>query len=424
MSWETSYLQFKANSNLDSVLATQTRQSFFQQFMKSGLPTKKEEAWKFTSLTDFKNIEWKTVKPNDENLTHDQMQEVSKHLPSDFYNLVLVNGILNTTLSDDLTEDIEISEIEVDDFQKNDQHVEKNLLHLANSFLSKKIIVDIKPNKTFERPLHIISIQSSKSSVYLSEKVIVRVGENSELTLLMHTLSLGQQSVSALNLNIKIEVAESARVKFIQLQNENLTSFHFSQTEVQLASNSQFQSLAMSIGSGLTRNYMHLNFVGQHAFAGVYGLTILDSAQHVDNYTFIQHSIGENQSIQHYKSILSGSAQSVFRGRVRIELDAQKANSEQLNNNLLLTREAQATSIPQLEIYADDVKAGHGTTIGQLNKDEIFYFLSRGINQFEAVKMLSFDYAKDLIYKFENQDVQNFILKALQVKLERMIKNV
>ena len=95
----------------------------------------------------------------------------------------------------------------------------------------------------------------------------------------------------------------------------------------------------------------------------------------------------------------------------------------QLNNNLLLTREAQADSIPQLEIYADDVKAGHGSTVGQLNKEEIFYFLSRGINQYQAVRMLSFGFAKALIYKFENEVLQNWMLKILNKKLDGMIKN-
>jgi Fe-S cluster assembly protein SufD len=111
-------------------------------------------------------------------------------------------------------------------------------------------------------------------------------------------------------------------------------------------------------------------------------------------------------------------------GRVRIEPLAQKANSEQLNNNLLLTKTAHADSVPQLEIYADDVKAGHGSTMGQLNADEIFYFLSRGINQTQAIRMLAFGYALELVYKIENVELQNWILKTLNEKLESMIPNV
>jgi Fe-S cluster assembly protein SufD len=172
------------------------------------------------------------------------------------------------------------------------------------------------------------------------------------------------------------------------------------------------------------RNYYQLKFTGRHAQADVLGLAVGDQSQHFDNYTFLQHMIGENQSVQQYKSILAGTSQSVFRGRVLIEKDAQKANSSQLNNNLLLTRGAQADSIPQLEIYADDVKAGHGSTVGQLNKEEIFYFLSRGINQYEAVKMLSYGFANELIYKISSPALQNFLLQALSEKLSRLVQNV
>ena len=142
-----------------------------------------------------------------------------------------------------------------------------------------------------------------------------------------------------------------------------------------------------------------------------------------DIITYTGNAIGNNQSVQHYKSILSGSSHSAFRGRVLIEPNAQKANSEQLNNNLLLTRTAQADSVPQLEIFADDVKAGHGATFGQLDKDEIFYFLSRGINQYQAVKMLSYGFAKELIYKIENESIQNYLISALNQKLDRMVQN-
>ncbi len=424
MSWENTYLQFKSKSNLDSIAANQMRQSSFENFVREGLPTRKEEAWKYTSLNNFKAITWQSALYEEENLSHDQMVAVSKNLPAEFYNIVIVNGVLNATLSDDLEGDITIAEIVADDLRKDESHVESHLLQLSKSFLSKKLVVEIKSHKTFAKPLQIVIVQYSKASVYLSEKVVVKVGEDAELTLILNTFSFANGLADALNVNVDIDVADSARVKLIQLQNEDTESFHFSQVEVNLASKVEFQSLAMSLGSKLTRNYFHLNFLGRNSSAGVFGLTILDSNQHVDNYTFIQHSIGENQSEQHYKSILSGASQSVFRGRVRIEQDAQKANSNQLNNNLLLTREASANSVPQLEIYADDVKAGHGSTMGQLNKDEIFYFLSRGINQFEAVKMLAFGYAKELIYRFDNQSVQDFLMKSLQSKLERMIQNV
>ena len=392
--------------------------------LKKAMPTKKEEAWKFTSLSDFKNISWNEHVQEFTELTHDQMQMVSKNLPSEFYNLVFVNGILNNTLSDELTAQVRIENVTEADHLTNLDHVEKGILNLASSCLKNKLLIHIKDQETFEKPLHIAFVQHTSTPQYFSEKVNIQVGQNAEVTLITEIMSLDENTQSAHNLNVDLSVSSKARVKLIQLGVENNQSFQFSQTTVKLESDSVFQAFTMAFGSLLARYYFHLEFSGVGADASVYGLNALNQKQHADHYTFIQHSTGGNQSRQLYKSILSDSSHSVFRGRVRIEKNAQKANSEQLNNNLLLTREAQADSVPQLEIYADDVKASHGSTVGQLDKEEIFYFLSRGINQYQAVKMLAFGFAQELIYNFDNKEITDWLLKKLHQKLDGMIQNV
>lgn len=423
MSWESNYLNFKKVSALDSLNASARRQGAFESFQREGLPTRRDEAWKFTSLNDFKGIDWKTHGEDETHLTHEQMQEISKQLPSEFLNFVFVNGVLNRTLSDDADGLLDIGEPSEQDLAVDDKNVDGRLIHLARAFTSKKINMRVGRHKSIEKTVQVVFVQSSRESVYLSEKLDVVLEEDSEMKLLLHSISFINAAPDAMNLNVNIRVDRAARLTLVQLQDEDAGSFHFSQCEVELAEQSQLRSLAFSLGNRLTRNYFHMKFAAENAEAEVYGLGVLDENQHLDNYTFLQHAVGNNHSVQHYKSILAGSAHSVFRGRVLIEPDAQKADSEQLNNNLLLTRNAQADSVPQLEIYADDVKAGHGSTVGQLNKDEIFYFLSRGINQFQAVKMLSYGFAKELLFKIENPALQEYLLAALNRKLERMVQN-
>ncbi len=392
--------------------------------LKKAMPTKKEEGWKYTSLSEFKNISWDfSASAAEDALTHEQMQKISLHLPADFFNVVFVNGKINQTLSDELSDQIEISAIDETDLAVATDHVEKNVLNFAQACLIKKLKISLASHHIFEKPIHILFVQYSTMPQFSSEKVDVHVGKHGQVTLLTQSITLNEQSQSALDLQLNISADESAHVKLIQVQNQNHKSFYFGQTDVQLSSQAQFLSFVMTLGGHLVRNYFHLKLLGTHADAGIYGLNALNADQHSDHYTFIQHVSGGNNSNQLYKSVLADSSQSVFRGRVRIEKNSQKANSEQLNNNLLLTREAHAVSIPQLEIYADDVKAGHGSTVGQLNKEEIFYFLSRGINQYQAVKMLSFGFALELIYKFENKTVQDWMLKMLNQKLDGMIGN-
>lgn len=394
------------------------------EILQKAVPSKKEEAWKFTSLTEFKNTSWKIASDEPLLLNHDQMQQISKNLPSDFYNIVFVNGILNTTLSDDLTDQIQVAELGDMDLTSDENNVDHKMIQLAQTCLTKKLNIKISARQVFEKPIHIVYVNTAQFPQFMSHKVDIDVEEAAEAQILIQTLSLDSESVVASNLTVNLKLADRAQVKLIQIEDENLKSFHFMQSKITLANDSQFHGFVMALGGHLFRNYFHLEFLGHGANAGVYGLNALNSDQHADHYTFIQHTIGGNESKQLCKSILSGSSHSVFRGRVRIERDAQKANSSQLNNNLLLTREAQADSIPQLEIYADDVKAGHGSTVGQLNKDEIFYFLSRGINQYDAVKMLSFGFAQELIFMFDHQVIQNWLLKKLHSKLDRMVENV
>jgi Fe-S cluster assembly protein SufD len=409
MGLEANFLNFKNKAAFDSLL-------------EQGLPTRKDEAWKFTSLNEFKSRVWHSLDGTETHLSHEQMQELSKKLPSDFINFVFVNGVLNRTLSDDTDSFLTIEGVDPED-QSSAAHIEQRLLNLARAFLNKKVRLAVGKSRTIEKPVQILFVQSSKESVYGSELFDIVLEQNSELKLLVSTVSFINASSDASNLRLKVNVQKEARLSLIQLQNEDAGSFHFSQVEIEAAHSSQVTTFAMTLGNKLTRNYLNLRFTGANAEAHVYGLGVLDGDQHLDNYTFIQHETGHNQSVQHYKSILSGSSHSVFRGRVMIAPDAQKANSEQLNNNLLLTRTAQVETIPQLEIFADDVKAGHGATVGQLNKDEIFYFLSRGINQYEAVKMLSYGFAKELIYKIDNTDLQKYLLGELNNKLEKLVPN-
>lgn len=446
MNWENNFLNLSENLRLnfsqnsknstasDSIKASEKRQKLFAAFLLSGLPTKLDEAWKYTSLSDFKNTDWKLSRAFDVGLTSTltstpslelspaQMQEISKQLPSDFINFVFINGTLNKILSDDSDGLLDVVELSEEDFDFEDKNVEERLLNLSQAFLSKKINLSVAKHRVIDKPIQVVFIQSSADSVYLSEKLNIHLAENAEMKLIINTMSFANSKVGAINLNVNIQLDKSARLTYIQLQNENLDSFHFSQCQLRLNSSAQVMSLVLALGSKLTRNYYDLKFSGENAFAKVDGLGVLDGNQHLDNYTFLKHETGNNQSVQHYKSILSGSAHSVFRGRVLIAPGAQKADVKQLNNNLLLTRTAQADSVPQLEIYADDVKAGHGATFGQLSRDEIFYFLSRGIDQYQAVKMLSCGFAKELIYKVESESIQRYLILALKQKIDQLVQ--
>lgn len=414
------YNQFKLKYPLESLKAAGLREKAFQSFIAQGFPTKKEEAWKFTSLSEAKSIDW-NIALDESMLSHDEMVYVSKQLSSDFYNLVFVNGFLNNTLSDsDMP--VEFKDLDENDFTVSTEFPDAKLVNLSRGFGFQKAVITIDKKSQLDKPLQIVHVASAKASTMVQTMVQVNVADACELKLIQHTLGLTSQmnNQHAFNGDLQINIGNAANVKFANLQNTNTKDFSFGRIYFSLNKDSQLTSLDLALGGKTSRHYLAAEFNAENANAGIYGLTLLADEQHCDHYTYIHHRIGHNQSSQHYKSILTDKSQSVFRGRVRIEQDAQKANSEQLNNNLLISKAAQATSIPQLEIYADDVKAGHGSTVGQLNKDEIFYFLSRGISEKQAVHMLSHGFAKELVYKLENNEMETFVFQILENKLNEI----
>jgi Fe-S cluster assembly protein SufD len=419
------YNEFKQKFPLGSVKAATLREEAFQRVQKNGLPSKKDEAWKYTSVKSFSEVSWHL--PTDEqHLSHEDMKWLSTKLSTDFYNFVFINGQLNQTLSDEFENWMSVVETVESDFLNTGADGEIKLIDLARAVAAQKICVQIGSGKIIEKPIQILFAQKSEQNILSQSAIEFNLAENAQAKLILNFVSLPSslKKSNAINMSTKINLAQNSNLQFVQLQNENNSDFHFSRTQFELQWGAQLLSLDLALGGKLSRHYLETSFVGENANAGVYGLTALAKDQHADHYTYIHHQRGANQSVQHYKSVLTDESHGVFRGRVRIEPDAQKANSEQLNNNLLLTRSAHADSVPQLEIYADDVKAGHGSTMGQLNTDEIFYFLSRGIGQTEAVRMLAFGYALELVYKFENPVMQNWIFKNLNEKLESMIPNV
>lgn len=417
---QNSYNQFKLKFPLESLKSAGLREKSFQAFATDGFPTKKEEAWKFTSLSEAKAIDW-SVALEENLLSHDEMVFISKQLSSDFYNLVFVNGFLNNTLSDSDVP-VKLVDLEEKDFTVSADLPDVKLVNLSRGFGYQKVVISIDKKSQLDKPLQIVHVVSAKASTLVQPLVEVNVADQCELKLIQHTLGLTSQThnTHAVNSDLQVNLGRLANVKFVNLQNANTKDFVFGRIQFALAQESQLVSLDLALGGKTTRHYLATEFNAENANAGVYGLTLLADEQHCDHYTYVHHRIGHNNSTQHYKSILTDKSQSVFRGRVRIEQDAQKANSEQLNNNLLISKAAQATSIPQLEIYADDVKAGHGSTVGQLNKDEIFYFLSRGISEKQAVQMLSHGFAKELVYKLENEMMQNFVFQILENKLNEI----
>ena len=181
------------------------------------------------------------------------------------------------------------------------------------------------------------------------------------------------------------------------LQQEGDEGNHIGTLEVQLSRQCNFSANSITLAGSLVRNDVHVVLNGEGSECSLNGLYLVDGKQHVDNHTEIEHCMPRAKSQELYKGILSGSARGVFNGKILVHKDAQKSDARQTNKNLVLSENAVINTKPQLEIHADDVKCSHGSTVGQLDRDALFYLRSRGIDSAEAQSLLCYAFASEVV---------------------------
>jgi Fe-S cluster assembly protein SufD len=199
------------------------------------------------------------------------------------------------------------------------------------------------------------------------------------------SLSPGETFTNAVT---EIRVDENARLEWIKVQREDESAFHVSDLHASVGRDARLGTHTLSFGTRLTRNDTRVSLLAEGAAADLRGLFVGSGRQLVDNHTWVDHVRPHATSRELYKGVLDGEARGVFNGRVVVRPDAQKSNASQQNPNLLLSRQADIATQPQLEIHADDVKCTHGSTVGQLDPDALFYLRSRGLPEADARGLL------------------------------------
>ena len=227
-------------------------------------------------------------------------------------------------------------------------------------------------------------------------RVWISVGEGSAVTVVEEYLGEGE-TASFTNAVTEIETGENARVEHIRLQREGSSGFHIGSLSARLARNAHLISHSLSTGGKLVRIDIDAVLAEEGAETTLNGLYLPTARQHVDHHTHVDHAAPHTSSRQVYKGVLGGKSRGVFNGRVVIRSGAQKVEAAQANHNLLLSREALVNTNPELEIFADDVKAQHGATIGQIEEEHLFYLRSRGLTAAEARRLMIFAFANEML---------------------------
>jgi Fe-S cluster assembly protein SufD len=396
------------------------REKHWSRFQTLGLPTSKEEEWKYTNLAPL------TAKPFSFPVEFKlrEMEEFQNYIDPSDINIVLVNGVLSPQvfpLRDlplglnivNLTEAARRHEKEISHFfNRHKLNEEDALIALNHTFANEGAYLRIEKNARLECLIHILHVTSAPEDIAGFPRTLIVMDQSAEASILESHVSFAA-SRYFMNAVTDIFMEENAQLRYSKAQGESPNAFHLGTTRIWQKRDSQLNSFSFVVGGELTRNNLNVILDGPGSHATVNGLYVVQGTQHVDNHTTIDHRPPNCTSNQLYKGILHDSAHAVFNGKIFVQPEALQTNAYQLNKNLLLGRNCKVDTKPQLEIFADDVKCTHGATIGQLNEDEIFYLQTRSIPKEQAVKILSRGFIDDVLRTIEHNAICEKLNKLL-----------
>lgn len=269
---------------------------------------------------------------------------------------------------------------------------------LNTAFVEDGAAVRLGRGVDLDRPVHMVFLADAgqESNRIVHPRTLVVVGAGSRLTLVEAYAGSGG-AVGCTNAVTEIVLEDDAELDHYRLVREGGGTFHLGSVQVHQSRNSRYRSHSVTTGGAMTRVELNALLDGEGADCLLQGLYVAGGSQHVDSRTAIEHARPHGTSRELYKGVLNDRARAVFNGKIVVRKEAQKTDARQSNRNLMLSRDAEIDSKPQLEILADDVRCAHGTTIGQLEEDEMFYLRSRGLDAAVARKLLVHGFASEIL---------------------------
>jgi Fe-S cluster assembly protein SufD len=389
------------------------RRSAFEQFNALGFPTIRHEDWKYTNVSAIGKRSWRFASRRSDLangagcLDDREMHRVVDALVLDpaGHRLVFVNGHYAPRLSrlNSLPHGVFVGSL-ARALREIPQRLEAAIASqthadgfaaLNTAFLADGFAVVLPPGEVIEQPFHMLFL-SQDAGLAVQPFNVVFAGARSGCAIIEHFAGMGDDAYWT-NAVTRIVADEQADVRHYRLQQESAKAFHIASVAVSQQRASCFASHAFAFGGALSRTDISTRLNAVKAQATLTGLYFAGGRQHVDHHTCIDHAEPHGTSREYYRGVLDGAARGVFNGRVVVHPDAQKTDTHQANHNLLLSREAEIDTKPQLEIYADDVKCTHGATVGQLDEDQLFYLRVRGVEERMARALLTYAFARDVV---------------------------
>lgn len=398
------------------------RREAIAEFSAHGLPHRRVEEWKYTDLRAQMRESFARADGGafGSQAVSETLDGTSNGLLAgvDTYSIIFVDGaFVTSTLPKDMAgvealplgDALDTMPSWVSDALSETLAPADGVIALNTAYMSGGFALRVADGVTIDKPIHLIFTQSGAVPKAVTTRCMVSTGRASKLTLIeTHVTSthwLRQQ-----NALTQIAVGDQAEVQHIRNLTIDTGSIHLANGMVRLGKNSTYKPFFMSTGGGLTRTSLAVTFEGQHGMLDLSAVSLGDHDGHTDLTMVIDHAVPNCISRELFKAVLDGSSKGVFQGKVIVRPDAQKTDGKQMARGLLLSPEAEFHSKPELEIYADDVVCGHGSTSMELDQDLMFYCRSRGIPENEARTMLVESFIGEAIDKVEHDGLRTALM--------------
>jgi len=414
-------LNFKINSKeIDKIGKFSKEEKEFRvknldYFNDTGLPNKRIEDWKFS---DLREIVSKNFNKLDLKLEKSEKPKINFIKDFDHNYIVIINGEL--TLNDFKYEDN--SKIKLKSFMNDNYSGKKEnnpLINLNHALSDTGYFLEVKENYKFKKVLVIYYLFTDDlNENILNSKNKIKIGKNSELHLIEFSINDSKKNFFN-NVYEDIILENSSTLKNIYLQNDKSSGYFHKYSKNKLSKGSNFTSFIFPTGLKFNKLDLEFNLEGQQSECNLQSASFLNEGEHQEIKTRVNHLSPGCKSYQKVKNVLSNESKGVYQGKIFVKDVAQKTDAYQLSKAILLSERSEFDSKPELEIYADDVKCSHGSTSGSLDKDSIYYLMTRGLSKKESTKLLVKGFLNEVADSIKSNSIRNFI----QTKLEEQLLN-
>ncbi|MBV9217087.1 MAG: Fe-S cluster assembly protein SufD [Acidobacteria bacterium] len=346
----------------------------FDAFKQLGFPHPKLEDWKYTNSAAIAKVDWKVIGEGTSTVSQEEADKLSgfNYRRSGFTALNLAFGDV--------------------------------------------AFVRIPKDESVEEPIEFDF--GGEDGVAIFPHIVIVAEPGSKATVIE---KYGSTAPGLTNAAVQIFVGENANITHYRVQKDSADAFHISTTEVTIGRDGRYDSTSVNLGGALSRHEIDVRFTAEGGEAWIDGLYMLSGSQHSDTHSVIDHTVPNCTSHQNYKGVLNDKSRGVFNGKVFVRENAHGTDAQQSNKNLLLSNDARVDTKPQLEIFNDDVKCSHGATVGQLEDEELFYLLTRGLPETLARNLLTYGFAEEIISKIGIESIKSeldgMVLNRLNAKI-------